>query len=124
TVTTGQPTPTQPLSDGERKQILSHAIQEYAGIFKANNVMALAFPAIPCPAPLINSNGDTPGQKIRVNGQWVDEASFIWSMCFWSARIAAPSLSVPSGMTSGLPVGLMLQGESGSDSRMLGLGIA
>jgi len=124
TVTTGQPTPAQPPSDEERKNILTRAIREYSSIFKTNNVAALAFPAIPCPAPLINSNGDTPGQKIRVNGQWVDEATTIWSMCFWSARIGAPSLSVPSGLTSGLPVGLMLQGESGSDSRLLGLGVA
>ena len=73
---------------------------------------------------MINVNGDTPGQKIRVNGQWVDEASYIWSMQFWSARLGVPSLSVPSGLTAGLPVGLLLQGEAGSDSRILGLGIA
>jgi mandelamide amidase len=113
-----------PLPADERNAVLSKAMQQYTSAFQVNRLSALAFPSIPCPAPLINSNGDTPGQKIRVNGQWVDEASYIWSMQFWSARLGVPSLSVPSGLTAGLPVGLLLQGEAGSDSRILGLGIA
>lgn len=113
-----------PLSPQERKQILTKTKQQYESVFQSNGIAALACPTIPCPAPLINVNGDTPGQKIRVNGQWVDEATFIWSMVFWSARVGAPSLSVPAGLTSGLPVGLLLTGEAGGDSRILGLGIA
>jgi indoleacetamide hydrolase len=124
TVTSGQPTGLPPLTAEERSRILQETKRDYAAVFQSNNIVALAFPSVPCPAPLINSNGDTPGQKIKVNGQWVDEATYIWSMCFWSARIGAPSLSLAAGLTSGLPVGLMLQGESGSDSRIVGLGVA
>lgn len=118
------PNPAPPLTPSQRKEILVKALDLYKRTFQSNGIAALACPGIPCPAPLINVNGDTPGQKIRVNGQWVDEASHIWSMTFWSARVGSPSLSIPSGLTSGLPVGLLLTAESGADARLLGLGVA
>jgi Asp-tRNA(Asn)/Glu-tRNA(Gln) amidotransferase A subunit family amidase len=118
------PNPPQPLSPEQRKQVLLKGLNLYKTTFQANNIVALACPGVPCPAPLINVNGDTPGQKIRVNGQWVDEASYIWSMTFWSARVGSPSLSIPSGLISGLPVGLLMTAASGADAQLLGLGIA
>ena len=66
--------------------MLTQAVRQYASVFQSNGIVALAFPSVLCPPPLINCNGDTPGQKIRVNGKWVDEASYIWGMLFWSAR--------------------------------------
>jgi mandelamide amidase len=123
------PTSTTPpavteLSVEASNKILRQAVAQYASVFQSNQIVALAFPSVLCPPPLINCNGDTPGQKIRVNGQWVDEASYIWGMLFWSARMGVPSLSVPAGLTSGLPVGLLLQGRAGDDSSILGLGVA
>jgi Asp-tRNA(Asn)/Glu-tRNA(Gln) amidotransferase A subunit family amidase len=122
---TGAPPAAEPpLSAEESNAILAQVIRDYAAVFQSNDIIALAFPSVLCAPPLINVNGDTPGQKIRVNGQWVDEASYIWSMLFWSARMGVPSLSMPAGLVSGLPVGLLLQGMPGSDSPLLGLGIA
>jgi mandelamide amidase len=112
------------LSLQESNEMLTQAVGQYASVFRSSGIVALAFPSVLCPPPLINCNGDTPGQKIRVNGKWVDEASYIWGMLFWSARMGVPSLSLPAGLTSGLPVGLLLQGMAGSDSRILGLGVA
>jgi len=124
-VTTGMPPVSESApSPDESRAILKQVMRDYDAAFHSNDIQALAFPSVLCPAPLINVNGDTPGQKIRVNGQWVDEASYIWGMQFWSARIGAPSLSLPAGLVSGLPVGLLVQGLAGADSRILGLGIA
>jgi len=64
------------------------------------------------------------GQKIPINGKWVDELQLILSTTNWGARIGAPSLSVPAGLGAGLPVGLMLQGIPGADPQILGLGVA
>ena len=113
-----------PLSPEETREKVVQAAGEYADVFRSNGIVALAFPTVLIPPPLINSNGDTPGQKIQVNGVWVDEFDIIITNFFWGSRLGTPGLNVPAGLTSGLPVGLSLQGLPGDDSRILGLGIA
>ena len=103
---------------------VSAMASEYSGVFRDNTIVALAFPSQLMRAPLINPNGDMLGQKIPVNGTWVDELQLILSTTNWGARIGAPSLSVPAGLGAGLPVGLMLQGIPGADPQILGLGMA
>lgn len=112
-----------PLSQEEKTKIVTEAKRQYAEAFQSSGILALAFPTLLIPPPLINSNGDTPGQKIFVNGKWVDEFDTIITNIFWGPRIGAPGLSVPSGMTAGLPVSLQLQGMPGSDAKIVGLGI-
>ncbi|MGE4062890.1 MAG: amidase family protein [Rhodospirillaceae bacterium] len=112
------------LSPDQRTTILTQAAQQYADAFSKNGIAALAFPPQVIPAPLINSNGDTFGQKILVNGKWVDEAETFRFNVGFGAQVGSPGLSVPAGLTAGLPVGLSLQGLPGDDARILGLGLA
>ena len=112
------------LSPEAHAEMLSAARRAYADFFKQNALFAIAFPTILFPAPLENSNGDTPGQKILVGGKWVDEFDHIIINLFWNARLGVPGVSLPSGLASGLPVGLEFDAMIGDDSRLLGLGIA
>lgn len=117
------PIPTNVAADAVRQNLQAVAAQ-YADIYRANAISALAMPTVPILPPLVNVNGDMPKQKVPVNGRWVDEFDVIITELFWSARIGGPGLNVPAGMASGLPVGLQILGLPGDDSRILGLGIA
>ena len=117
--------PTQPdLTDAQRIDIVTAAARRYEEAFKSAGLLALAFPTLPVLPPLINSNGDTPGQKIMVNGIWVDESQAIVLNLALGPRTGAPGLSLPAGMSAGLPVGLSFQGLPGDDAKILGLGVA
>lgn len=117
--------PTAPqISVEERAKLLAESARIYGETFKSNGLIAIAFPTIPMPAPLINVNGDTPGQRIAINGRFVDELDAIILNLFSGPRFGAPGLSFPSGMTDGLPVALEFDGLPGDDVRILALGIA
>ncbi len=112
------------MSQEEAVQMVSAAARQYAEAFRSNGIVALAAPTVSILPPLVNSNGDTPGQKILVNGKWINEWDTIIHNLFWGARLGTPGLNVPVGLPSGLPVGLQLQGLPGDDSRILALGMA
>ena len=117
--------PTPPVgSVEERAKALAESERIYNGVFASNGLIALAFPTLPMPAPLINVNGDTPGQRIWIDGRSVDELDAIILNLFWGPRLGVPGLSLPSGLADGLPVGLEFEGRAGDDPRILGLGIA
>ncbi|MGE4064293.1 MAG: amidase family protein [Rhodospirillaceae bacterium] len=120
--TTGAP-PTKYFPADEAQKIMASAAATYAAAFRDNRIVAIAAPTVSILPPLVNSNGDTPGQKIMVNGRWIDEWDTIIYNLFWGARLGTPGLNVPSGLASGLPVGLQLQGLPGDDSRILALGL-
>lgn len=111
-------------SDDERVRILNESARYYAEVFASNDLAAIAFPTVPFPAPLINVNGDTPGQRILINGKYVDELDAIITNLFSGPRLGAPGLSFPSGMTEGLPVSMEFDGLAGDDSQILALGLA
>lgn len=117
------PTPVV-ASPEERGKILLESAKVYNGVFKSNGLMAIAFPTLPMPAPFINENGDTPGQRILINGKAVDELDALILNLFSGPRFGVPGLSFPSGMSDGLPISLEFDGLAGDDSRILGLGIA
>lgn len=112
------------LSAEEELAMIKAAATQYAAVFKDNGLAALAMPTILILAPIINFNGDTPGQKIWVNGARVEEWDLILTNIWWTSRFGAPALSLPAGLGSGLPVGLQFQGLPGADSALLGLGMA
>ena len=112
------------LPEEERIRTLNESGRYYRDVFTSNDLIAIAFPTIPFPAPLINENGDTPGQRIPINGKFVDELDAIIINLFSGPRFGAPGLSFPSGMTEGLPVSMEFDGLAGDDSRILGLGLA
>lgn len=112
------------FSSDTTKQILLDKAHQYREVFRVHGITALAFPSQVIPAPLINVHEDLPGQEILVDGEWADELDLLLSNTRWGASLGAPSLSVPAGLASGLPVGLSLQGTPGDDVRILAVGIA
>jgi Asp-tRNA(Asn)/Glu-tRNA(Gln) amidotransferase A subunit family amidase len=112
------------LTAEEKLKAVKRALQEYDAAFTAHRIHALAFPGCLMTAPLVNENGDTPGQQISVNGSWVEEVHALAYNTFWGPRVGAPGVSIPAGLADGMPVGLCLQGRAGEDLRVLAQGIA
>jgi len=108
-----------PRASSER--VVRDTLRRYNDIFQSNGLVALAFPSQLMTAPRVNAHEDRLDQEVEVAGQWVNELSMLLSTTLWGAMLGAPSLSMPIGLSMGLPVGLMLQGMPGDDARILGL---
>lgn len=91
--------------------------------FANNKIDALFYPTTPLPA--IPMDKITGSGKTMLNSVEVDTfATFIRNVDP-GTNAGIPSLSLPAGVTAtGLPVGLTLEGLLGSDSRLLGIGMA
>ena len=116
--------PVPVISPEAAKAMFTAAVAAHADFFRGNRIAAMAFPTIPITAPLINENGDTPGQKIRVKGKWLDEVATLLSNVIMGPRFGAPGISLPAGLSNGLPVGFGLDALPGGDQLVLGLGLA
>jgi mandelamide amidase len=113
------------LSPQARADLRAKLMREYARVFHSTGIVALAFPTVPIPAPLIRPDGDVPGQQIELNGKSIAYIDVIARNTYFGSRQGAPGLSIPAGLTSsGLPVGLELDALQGDDGPLLGLGIA
>jgi mandelamide amidase len=112
------------LSPAGKVELIRSASNIHAELFREHGIDAIAFPTVPLVAPPINIFGDTPGQCISLNGRLVNELRAILSFTRIGPRLGAPCLSLPAGMSLGLPVGLELEALPGADSRLLGLGVA
>lgn len=91
----------------------------YADTFALNDVAALVHPTTPCTAARIGEDEtfDHNGRPCPTFGTFIrntDPAS----------NAALPGLSLPCGLSAGLPVGLALDGPAGSDRRLLAIGAA
>ena len=112
------------MSDVEKRQFVTSAMNKYQDPFRSHNLTAIAYPTLPIRPPLINCNGDTPYQKILIKGKWLEEHASIAYNLTIAPALGVPALSLPCGMNQGLPVGLSLQGVAGDDAKLLGLGIS
>ena len=96
----------------------------YAAYFRDNALDAMLFPTTILPAVAIDAvNGSG---KVSINGGPPADTfgSFIRNTDPGS-NAGIPGLSLPAGLTAGgLPVGLELDGPLGSDTRLLGIGLA
>lgn len=96
----------------------------YEGYFRSAALDAMMFPTTIAPAPLIDlANGSG---KVSVNGRApVDTFATFIRNTDPGSNAGIPGLALPAGLTSsGLPVGLELDGPVGSDVRLLGIGMA
>jgi mandelamide amidase len=120
-----EPFPTLPPA-GEQIKILTEASERYAEVHRAHGVAAIAFPTVPMVAMPIRQAGPKEpfGETIALNGQQVEEGKVLMRNLFIAPRLGAAALSVPVGVTRGLPVGLEFDALPGHDSELLGLGIA
>ena len=110
----------------EQIRILKEAAQRYAEIYRGHNVRAIAFPTIPIVAPPLRAGGpkEPLGELMSIKGKSIEEGRVVVQNVFIAPRIGAPALSIPVGLSQGLPVGLELDALPGNDSELLGLGIA
>jgi indoleacetamide hydrolase len=92
----------------------------FAETFKTNNIAALVFPTTPLPAALIGDDATT-----KLNGADVPTFPTFIQNTDPGSNAGIPGLSVPIGRTqAGLPLGLELDGPTGSDRRLLSIGLA
>lgn len=117
------PTKRPRLTHGEQLAIMRDAWEKYSGVFRDEDIVALAMPTMLMLPPLIDFRWGPRDTRILVNGEWVEEWDLTLTNVWWGSRFGAPALSLPAGLEQGLPVGLQLQGMPGDDSRILGLGM-
>jgi Asp-tRNA(Asn)/Glu-tRNA(Gln) amidotransferase A subunit family amidase len=112
------------LSEEEQTRLLAVSAQKYQEIFRSNNVVAIAAPTVPVLPQRFTPTGSTDFETIEIKGKTIDRGSVIIAQSIIAPRYGAPGLSVPAGLSEGLPVGLEFDGMPGRDSEILGLGIA
>ena len=94
--------------------------RQYQEFFQSNRISALVYPTVPVLAPKIRTQGDAPEDLIDVNGKQLLEFATVVRNTHVSSIPGTPSLTVPAGVSSsGLPVGVSLEGMVGDDSRLL-----
>lgn len=126
----GRPMPDEPPavlpSPGQQVRILTEASRRYANVFRAHGVSAIAFPTVPIVAPPIREGGPKEpfGDTIVLNGQYAEQGKVLMRNIFIAPRLGAPAISLPAGLSCGLPVGLELDALPGHDSQLLGVAIA
>ncbi|HEU4994203.1 MAG TPA: amidase family protein [Gemmatimonadaceae bacterium] len=110
----------------EQVRVLAEAAHRYADVFRTHDVVAIAFPTVPIVATRILPGGprEPLGEFITIKGKQVEEGRVVAQNLFIAPRLGAAGLSIPAGLSQGLPVGLELDALPGMDSRLLGLGLA
>ena len=95
---------------------------QYREALRQQNIVAIAHPTLPIPAPLLPTEGDALPATFEIHGRQypgtvVQERTL--------AVYRAPGLSIPAGLTSdGLPAGFEIDGLPGEDDPLLRLGMA
>ncbi|HZF24865.1 MAG TPA: amidase family protein [Steroidobacteraceae bacterium] len=107
-----------------RGPLRDKVLQSYTELFRIHGIGAIAFPASPIVAPLINPEGDTREAQIELNGRRVNLGQTLFRNTRVTGALGAPGLSLPAGLTrSGLPVGLELDGLAGADASLIAMGM-
>jgi len=110
----------------EQLRALDEAGRRYAEIYRSHGVVAIAFPTVPIVATPIRTGGpkEPLGELMTIKGKQIEEGRVVPQNLFMAPRLGAAALSIPVGLSQGLPVGLEVDAFPGNDSRLLGLGIA
>jgi len=94
--------------------------QAYEKWFVEHDVVAALMPATPLTAPLIGED-----ETLLHNGVQMPTFPTISRNVRPVSVVGAPSISVPAGFASnGMPVGMVLDGPTGTDARLIEIGIA
>lgn len=95
-------------------------MKAYADYFSQNKVAAVVFPTVPLPAAPIGDDQETmlDGKKVPTFATFIRNTDP-------GSNAGIPGLTIPMGMTKeGLPVGLELDGPTGTDRKLLAIGLA
>src|SRR5262249_4842904 len=116
----------RPIRDGKRSfppaeeqiRALSEAARRYAEVYRSHNVRAIAFPTMPIVAPPLRPGGpkEPLGEMMTIKGKQIEEGQVVAQNLFIAPRVGAAALSIPVGLSMGLPVGLELDALPGNDS--------
>lgn len=99
-------------------------LKTYDDLFRGHGIVAIAFPAAPIVAPLINPQGDRRDDEIELNGRRVNLGQTLFRNTRVTGALGVPGLTLPAGLArTGLPVGLELDGASGADANLLAVGL-
>jgi mandelamide amidase len=110
--------------DIEKAQTAMDALGgQYRDAFRQQNIVAIAYPTVPIPAPPLPTDGDALPATFEMHGR-----QYPGTVIPGNSRICpvyrAPGLSIPAGLTSdGLPVGLEVDGLPGEDDQLLRIGL-
>jgi mandelamide amidase len=97
---------------------------QYPDAFRQQNIVAIAYPTMPFPAPLLPTDGDALPSTFEVGGRQYPDTAILRNALPGPA-FRAPGLSIPAGLTrDGLPVGFEIDGLPGGDDQLLRLGLA
>jgi indoleacetamide hydrolase len=97
---------------------------QYQDAFRRQNIVAIAYPTMPIPAPLLPTEGDALPSTFEIHGRQYPD-TVMQRNPFVAPVYRAPGLSIPGGLTfDGLPVGLEIDGLPGQDDQLLRLGMA
>lgn len=124
----GRPQPTASTGRGreepsieQRRELINAALRSYEDVFRSHAIDAIAVPTVPVPAIALDPNDPTGLWTIEVNGRAMSVGNVLARGTFLAPRVGAPSLTLPVGLSGGLPVGLQLDGLPGDDSKLLGI---
>jgi indoleacetamide hydrolase len=127
----GRPRPPAPAGPGgvepsieQRTELIKAALRAYEDVFHSNGIDAIAVPTVPVPAIALNPEDPTGLWMIEVNGKTMSVGNVLARGTFLAPRVGAPSLTLPVGLSQGLPIGLQLDALPGADSKLLGIGMA
>jgi mandelamide amidase len=96
----------------------------YEDVLRDNGLTALVFPTTPIEAPLVEAGGDLVDVRIAVGGKDFSQNAMLIRNTMIGSYLGAPGISLPIGVTtSGLPVGIELDGIWNHDSELLALAL-
>ena len=96
----------------------------YVEAFRQANIVAIGYPTMPFPAPLLPTDGDALAPTFEVGGRQYPDTAILRNALPLPA-FRAPGLTIPAGLTrDGLPVGFEIDGLPGGDDDLLRLGMA
>jgi indoleacetamide hydrolase len=103
---------------------MDHLGTQYQDAFRQQNIVAIAYPAMPIPAPLLPIESDALPSTFEIHGRQYPNTVTLQNAMF-SPAFRAPGLSIPAGLTpDGLPAGFEIDGLPGQDDQLLRLGMA
>jgi mandelamide amidase len=92
--------------------------------FRDHRLVALVSPVVRMPAPPIPDPPRSPGSDVEISGIIVPARTAFARNIAPSSSAGLPSIVLPGGLTQGLPVGIELDGPTGSDRYLLALALA
>lgn len=106
---------------GRARAARSAAADEYARLFADSGASAIFFPTVPVPAPRLGADDVT----LNVGGKLLPSFPTLIQNTAAGSFAGLPGITIPAGKTSsGLPVGVSIDGPAGADRQLFSIGAA